>query len=253
MEEKKLQEEETRELSLKEVLLCFWNNKWPILAITTACGIAALLITMYLIQPKYQATIRLYVNNRTESTNSVNSSDITAAQSLVNTYITIIQSDSALEDVISATSVSYEPAELKKMITAKAVNNTEVFSVSVTGTDPEKCAVIANAIAKIAPDKIATIVEGSSVRVIDYAKTPLLPVAPSKSKNTVISAILGFIIAYLIYIVIYLSDTTISDESDIKDFCTLPILGIISDFEQKKSEKYGYSKSDYYARKAENQ
>ena len=246
-----MQDEETRELSLGEVWRCFWDNKWIIFAVAFGCGVAALLITMFLIEPKYEATIRLYVNNRTESTNSVNSSDITAAQSLVNTYITIIQSDSALEDVISATGVPYTPGQLKKMLSAKAVNNTEVFSVSVTGTDPEECAKIDNVIAKIAPNKIAAIVEGSSVRVIDYAKTPVTPVAPSKTKNTVIAVLLGFIITYLIFVVLYLSDTTINEEDDIKDFCTLPILGIISDFEQKKSEKYGYSNYGYYAGKAE--
>lgn len=51
------------------------------------------------------------------------------------------------------------------MVQAEAVNSTEVFSIDVTSPDPQEAELIANAIADILPDRIADIVEGSSVKI----------------------------------------------------------------------------------------
>ena len=48
------------------------------------------------------------------------------------------------------------------MITASAVNGTEIFEIVVTNPDNQKAELIANTIADVLPKKIANIVEGSS-------------------------------------------------------------------------------------------
>ena len=55
------------------------------------------------------------------------------------------------------------------MITASAVNGTEIFEIVVTNPDNQKAELIANTIADVLPKKIANIVEGSSVRIVDLS------------------------------------------------------------------------------------
>lgn len=77
------------------------------------------------------------------------------------------------------------------MITASAVNGTEIFEIVVTNPDNQKAELIANTIADVLPKKIANIVEGSSVRIVDYAIVPAYPVSPSVTKYTAIGLLFG--------------------------------------------------------------
>lgn len=232
--------DEYREISIQEVASCLWNRKWFIIVATVVFGVIALLYTMYFVTPQYQASIRLYVNNKTEFTTSVTTADMSASKSLVDTYITILQSNALLEDVIEKTGENYSIGAINSMMSAGAINGTEVFMVSITNSSPEEAAKIANAIADTAPGIITDIVEGSSVKIIDRATVPSWPVSPNTTRNATVGALLGFVLSCLIFVLIFMFDTTIYTEDDIESFCTLPILGIFSDFYQSRSEKYRY-------------
>jgi len=233
--------EEYKEISLKELFVCIWDKFWIILLATILFGIAAFFITKFAIVPQYEATISMYVNNKTEATSSLTTSDVAAAKSLVDTYITIIESNSVLDDIVDNASFKCTPKQIKNEMSAKSLNGTEVFEVSIITDSPEKSVEIANLLAELAPSKISEIVEGSSVKIIDLAKIPTEPVSPSMSKNVAIASLLGFILCSFIIVLIHMFDTTIYGEDDIKEFCALPVLGIFSDFNQVSSSKYGYS------------
>lgn len=229
-----------REISLRELFICIWEKIWIILLVTAMCGIGALLITKFLIVPQYKATISLYVNNRTDSTNTVSTGDVAASKSLVDTYITIIESNSVVNDIVANAGFDVTAKQIKKMISAASINGTEVFEVSITGTSPQKCAKIANLIAELAPSKISEIVSGSSVKIIDNAKDPTEPISPSVPKNIAIACLLGFLISSLVVVLIHMFDNAIYNEDDIKEFCALPVLGIFSDFDQESHGSYNY-------------
>lgn len=232
--------DEYKEISLKELFVCIWEKIWIILLVTAMCGIGAFLVTKLLIAPQYKATISLYVNNRTDSSNSVSTSDVSASKSLVDTYITIIESNSVLNDIVANVDFKCTAEQIKKMISAESINGTEVFEVSITGTSPQECAQIANLIAELAPNKISEIVSGSSVKIIDNAKVPTQPISPNVSKNVAIACLLGLLISSLVVVLIHMFDNAIYSEDDIKEFCTLPVLGIFSDFDQVSHSSYKY-------------
>lgn len=236
--------QESREIKLSDIFNAMWSRKWLIIIITIVAALGAAVVTKFFITPQYAATIRLYVNNSTESSATITSSDMTAAKSLVSTYFTVIQSDSVLDSVIDETGLTYyTPEKLKKMLSGGAVNDTEVFSITVTGPIASDCSILANSIADVAPDKIADIVEGSSVKIIDRAKEPVSPISPSLIKNVAIAAVIGFILSSLIAVLIFMFNTMIVTEDDIKKITDIPVLGVFSDFSQVrvsrgKSAKY---------------
>ena len=233
--------DEYKEISVKELVVCVWDKFWIIALTTVVFGVGAFFVTEYMIAPKYQATISMYVNNKTENATSLTTSDVAAAKSLVDTYITIIESNSVLKEVADNAAFECTPAQIKKMMHAKALNSTEVFEVSITSTSPETSAEIANLLADLAPNKISEIVDGSSVKIIDRALVPTEPVSPSMSKNVAIACLIGFLGTCFAVVCLHMLDTTIYSEEDIKKFCTLPVLGIFSDFNQVSASKYGYS------------
>jgi hypothetical protein len=106
-------------------------------------------------------------NNRTygETSTSISSGDLTTSRNLVDSYIVILNTRETLVDVINYAGASYTYKELKSMITSAAVNETEIFKVTVTSTDPKEAERLANAVASVLPQRIGTIIEGTSVKV----------------------------------------------------------------------------------------
>lgn len=206
-------------------------------------GLLAYGAVYLLITPKYMASTMLYVNNAStkENTTTITQSDLYASSQLVNTYSAIITSESFLGQVIVDADIDLEVEELAKQLEIESVNDTEAFRVTVMDEDPKAAARIANAIADIAPTQIPTIVDGSSVKVIDYASIPTDIAKPNYRKFTLIGIMLGLCISMLVILLREIMDTTIKSESDLEEW-NLPILGVVPDFaEAKKHKSYGYS------------
>ena len=233
------------EIDVLKLLQSIWRKAWVILLVTILAGSAAFAGTAILIRPKYRAEALMYVNSSNISVGgtkvSISQSELTAAQTLVDTYIVIMNTRTTLEDVIEQTGVPYTYEELRKMITAEAVNGTEVFSIQVVSKSPSEAETLANAIARILPEKIASIVEGSSARIVDYAVVPAKKDSPSLIKSTAIGAVLGFFLTCGVVVVQELMDDLIHDADYLTQTYDVPVLAVIPDLLSTKSS------NDYYA------
>jgi capsular exopolysaccharide synthesis family protein len=131
------------------------------------------------------------------------------------------------------------------MISASAVNETEIFKVTVTSPDPEEAERLASAIAYILPKRIATIIDGTSARVADAAIVPSSPSSPSYTNNTFIGFLLGALLAIGVIALREVFDTTIRVEGDISQSCKYPILAAVPDMTapSKGSAYYGSSRN----------
>jgi len=245
MKDKVTEKNDIVEIDLKQIWYAIIGKIW-ILFITAIIGAIVFLTgTEFLITPEYKAYAQFYVNNNSfslgEGSFSLTSQDIMASKSLVETYIVILKSRSCLNDVIDYSGVDHSYGEVRSMITAYAVNKTEVFEVAVTNVNPDEAEKIANAIAYILPKKIANIVEGTSANIVDYAVRPSSPSSPNVAKNTLIGFIVGFGITALIIVVRTIFDTTIREEEDILNNCEHPILASVPDMMSHSKGGYYYS------------
>ena len=132
--------ENETEIDLLQLAKALWHRAWAIVLVMLITAAMAFAGTKLFITPLYTASAMMYVNNSSISVGStqVNLSDLTAAQSLVETYTVILKTRGTLEEVIKEANLPYDYEELSKMIEAGAVNSTEVFSISVTSASPEE-------------------------------------------------------------------------------------------------------------------
>ena len=237
----------TVEIDLLKLIAAYLRKWWLIVIFGLAGAAIALAISVYMIVPQYRASITVYVNNYKNSSiqEYVSSGDLSTAQQLVNTYTNMLKSDTVLEKVIGSTGYDYTAAELRKFISTQQVDDTELFKVFVTHTSPGAATEIANAIACTAPEVIEYFVEGSSTKIIDYAKMPTSRCSPSYMKNTVIGALLGGLLILAFLTINYLMDVRIKSEQDLSALCNVPILGQIPDFAQLELGKTSSKKSSY--------
>ena len=244
-------EEDT--IDLLELAKAIWKNILIIALVAVLFGSAAFGCTAFLIEPEYEATASLYVNNSSFSFGatsfSISSSDLNASNSLVAVYIYILESRTTMEDVIKQADLTYTPEELSKMVEAKGVNSTGAFEVTVTSTNPSEAELIANTIAKILPDRISEIVDGSSVRIVDYAIIPSHRSGPSVVKNTAIGILAGGFLAAAIVVIRFLmkdsSKDMVQSADDLRQmYPDIQVLAMIPDM--RVSEKKNGYYSSYY-------
>lgn len=241
------------EIDLLKLFRLLWSNALAIIVVSALLGAAVFAFTFFLVTPKYEATSSMYVNNSSFSLGatsfSISSSDLSASNSLVSTYIYILESRTTVEDVIAESGVPYTYEELMKMLTTEAVTGAAAFNVTVESTSPTEAELIANTFAKLLPDRIAEIVDGSSVRIVDYAIIPAHRSSPSFVKNTAIGVLAGIVISSAWIIIAALireqNDVVIRSADDLKAmYPEMPVLALIPDMHL--SDKKGYYYSAYY-------
>ena len=130
------------------------------------------------------------------------------------------------------------------MISAASVNNTEIFEVKVKSTDAQEAAMIANTICGVLPKSIGNVVDGSDVRIVDYAVVSPHRVSPSYRKYTAIGVLAGGIITCLWIVLADMMDDIIHDDTYITQHYEYPILASIPNLQEGKNKKH-YDK-EYY-------
>lgn len=243
-------------IDLIQILRTLWRRAWLILLAALIAGAAGFAYSTFLIKPTYSSSIKLYVNNSSISlgntTFSISSSQLVAAQGLVKTYSEILNSRSTLERIIEKADVDYSYKSLAGKIECTPANDTEIMKVTVTTTNPYESAKIANTIAEILPIRISEIIDGASMEVVDSAIPELEKVAPSITKYTAVGLILGILVSVGALVIVALRDDTIHDEDYILNNYEYPILGKVPDLANPgKKRRYGYYYSHYRTKQPE--
>ncbi|MBQ8797580.1 MAG: hypothetical protein IJZ56_05250 [Oscillospiraceae bacterium] len=234
------------EIDIWHMFKVILSRLWMILLVGAIGGALSVGYARLMVTPTYASSIQLYVNNQYPDSPGFSSSQITAGRELVDTYMVILESRNVLEDVLEMTELDYTYNQLKSMVSATAVNETEVFTVTVTGTDPEDAHQLANALADILPDKIAAVVDGSSVRVVDYAVKNGNPVAPSYSRYAMLGVLAGLFMSLLVVVVNDILDTRIHSEEHLATvYKDVPLLAVIPP--AASTGKSGYDRGSYAA------
>lgn len=228
-------------------------KRWWLLLLTAIIGAVAMFgYTRYFVTPMYSAQALMYVNNNNLSVAGqsikVSSSDLNTASRLVDTYIVILKTRLTLEEIIDRTGVSYSYEALKGMISAASVNNTEVFSVTVTSADPNEARILANAITQVLPDKVSDVIDGCSVRTVDLAVTPRGPVSPNTNRNVTIGFVIGLAFGIAVAILLeFLNDDIQSEEWLAATFGEdIPLLAVVPDGNYAGHSYYRYGKYGKY-------
>ena len=246
--------EKTREINLQEIIYAILNRIWLVILAAVVCGAAMNIYTAKFITPMYRSSVTLYVNNSTkfidgeteiEKVDRIASADLQTSERLVTTYVTILESNTVLQQVsdkvYEETGVRISSGAIRGSMSAGAVNETEVFRVAISHANPKMAAVIANAIAKVAEEgALASIVEGSSTKVVDWATVPSAPYYPSVSRNTILGIAGGILLAVAFIVLTVLMDVRVRSEEDLTRLSDAPVLGVIPNFEVESEKGYSY-------------
>lgn len=242
----------TTEIDLLGLLRLLFGKIWMILIAMALCGAIAFVTAVFTITPTYTASAMLYVNNSSASVGGVpitiSSSQISAAKSLLDTYVVILKTRTTLEAAIEKADLrgKYTYGQLSGIVSASSVNDTDIFRISATCADRDDALLIVDTLVEILPDRISDIVDGSSVRVVDHAIRPSGRSSPSYTKYGVIGVMVGAILSAALIIVQDLLNNTVRDEEYLKQRYSIPILAVIPEAYSSSGSKYKYGYKSKY-------
>jgi len=232
-----------KEIDLFKALKTLWNRKWWILAVSLGSALIAYLTTALFMTPIYRSSFTVFVNNRSESvtTQQITSTDTSAAQSLTQTYAALIRNQTFIQDAVHLSGVVDDDKKNPVTVSTRVYQGTQLIDVYVDMTSSENGKKVADAMAELAPEYIAGIIEGTSMKVVSR------PVAipgqqwPSKASNTMIGAVAGFLLISMILIISSLLDVRVRNITEVENQYGIPIMGSIPSFEaqEKNNRRHG--------------
>ena len=215
--------------------------KFIILA-TVVMGLLFFMYSRFVIAPMYSTSTMIYVQNYSssqrananadtksttpkkadEENQKIYPADISASANLAEICVTLFKNSDEMTALYDGCTVNVDVAD-----------GTFFITITVDGTDAQKCANVANQLAEKAAEVYNSKFSYGQIGTLRQAKVPSAPYAPSNTKNMLIGAAIGLIASCLISILIELIDTTIKSEDDIQDIYGIPIFAEIPDFENQ--------------------
>lgn len=221
---------ETREISIIEIWQGIRKRLAFILGFGVILGIASALLSIFIIQPKYEANATLIVGKPTSYQNTsqnIEYNDILVNQRLVGTYGEIMKSVSVTQRVRDNLELKQSIKELGSMIRVQTMNDTEIISLTVTDSIPERAMDIANETAEIFIEEVSDIMQVENVQILDAAQMPLTPVSPKIIVNTALGVLVGLSLGIILALFREFSDTRIKSIDEYKNSFDIPVIGII--------------------------
>lgn len=197
-----------------------------IVAVGVLCTALGFVVTKFLIEPEYTASTRVYVLNRSNE-NMVVYSDYQISTQMLSDYKVLITGRNVTKQVVEKLGLNMNNNELAEKITVSAPKDTRFVQISVTDTNPERAAQIANMVREIASVQIRNLMDVDAVNLVYEAEVPGTPSSPNIIKNTLFAAVLGVIATVVVLVVVFLLDDTIRTEEDVERHLKLTVMGVI--------------------------
>src|SRR5699024_5974538 len=223
-------------ISLKEIFEVIKERILLILFFVFGAALLAAIISFFVLTPKYEATSQFIVNQEKEDLSAQYSvNDIRFDVELINTYEEIIKSRAILEDVVDELQVSYSAKQLEGKIRVSSAQNSKVVNVTVNDPDPVLAANIANATVEIFKERLPDLLNVDNVSVLSEAEITEnpSPVAPKPNLNIAIAIVLGAMLGIGLAFLLEYLNTQIESEEEIEKRLEVPVLGSISQIEDK--------------------
>ena len=219
-------------LVVLELLQALKDKVALILSVTILAAALSWVFSSFVMPRKYEASVNMIVNTRTEIVGVVTSDSISSAQDLVDTYAIIIKSNKVLNKVIDQLGLHMAYEELSEMISVDPIRNTQVMKIAAQCADADQAALIVQTISEIAPSIVADAVEAGSCKVVSDVYSSAKPVSPDIPRNILLASALALIAVCALVVLRELFNDYIVDDADLEKKLGISVLGVIPDVEE---------------------
>ena len=224
-------------MELKDYLRIF-HKSWILIVACTLFGVAGAAGAAIATTPQYVANTQLYV--AVQASAGAVTGDLVQgtsfARQAVTSYVDVVNSAIVLDEVIEELNLDLTAAQLASTITSVSPLNTVLIDVSVTNSDPELAAQIANSVgqnfSKVVVDRLekpdGDAASPVKIETIQPAIVPTSPASPNVPLNIALGLLVGLAVGVGLAVLRSVLDTRVHSLHDIDLVTDAPILGGIT-------------------------
>lgn len=248
-------EKKGAEITVSSLFEVFKKFFWLIVAAMLLFASALGAYSAFLVETRYTASAKYTVVNILSNNEYIADTMINAASDIAGIFVEIADENIAVSAAVEAGKLDEyfgcSKAEAVKKVSAmisasKESDESPIFTVTATSGNKNDVYMVITAFQQIVP---SVVTELNRITIDDKVSTTAKPVSvitlteqvseinPSVVRNTVMGAMVGFVISYLIAFVIFVCDTKVYDESTIKRYFDHPVLGTIPSWGDVKNKK----------------
>lgn len=223
------------EINIFELVHLLIRKLWILVISALVCAGLTFCYSFFSLTPLYTSSATIYINNSsvTSYENKISSSDLSAAESLVNNVVAIIKSRSVINLVYEDLGRTVKQDALKNMLKAEVEVNTVMVKISIECDDPNDAKKIATSFVKCSQSRIEEIIVNSGVKVVDEPTLPKTTSFPDHKTYIILGLLAGFVVSAIAVVIIDILDTRIDSAQDFQEtFPDVSIIGIIPNMEE---------------------
>lgn len=214
--------------------------------VTFCVTVAAVCVWTAFSPVEYTTTVQLFATYNDSSNEQTNSAEQYSGSSYImsqiKSYPTLATTQSVLQPVVDELKLNESTESLAAKLKVTNPENTAFIDISVTDSNPQTAAQIANAVSsslsKVVENSLYASGSHSAVRlvIVQPAQVPTAPSSPKWGLNIALGVVCGLLLGALVALVRDLLSKTVQTEEEVREYIDAPIIGRIIESDILNSE-----------------
>ena len=213
-------------MTLLELFQLLKKHLKLVIVLPVACALVMSVVSFAFMKNTYTAQTSMYIlaKSNAQGQNAASYSDLTASQMLANDVATLLESDT----VTNGTAKQLGMESLKGYkVSVSSETTSRVITLTVTASDAEGAAKVANAMATQVSDVAKNVSMADGINVIDQASTPESPSGPNRLLYIGVAFLAGLFLAVAVVVLMDMLNTRVRSAEDAEELLGVPVIGRI--------------------------
>lgn len=205
-----------------------------ILIITIITVLISALSTKILINPKYEASLKVFVGKENKYMESESKEEVDMYYELMETYAETIKTTDLIKESIKNANLEIKPEEILDNLKVEILSKSRILKISVIYKESNTAIKILEAISDEFIKKSKKLVINGDIKIIDSVQVKCNPINQNYKKNILISLIIGIIT------LVFLENkkVTYNNIKSLEKKLEVPVIGIVDSLENRIEEVY---------------
>ena len=209
-----------------------------ILIITIITVLISALSTKILINPKYEASLKVFVGKENKYMESESKEEVDMYYELMETYAETIKTTDLIKESIKNANLEIKPEEILDNLKVEILSKSRILKISVIYKESNTAIKILEAISDEFIKKSKKLVINGDIKIIESVQVKCNPINQNYKKNILISLIIGLMIGIITLVFLENKKVTYNNIKSLEKKLEVPVIGIVDSLENRIEEVY---------------